>query len=251
MSLSAVVVDVLRGATVEGSHVRLNCSQLERPVYEGVNEVLTRLGGKWKGGKTRAHYFEHYDPKPLLAAVVASEKMPDKNPLAFFPTPAPVVDQMLMMAATALACPGVQVLEPSAGTGRIVDAVRLLNPSAQLTVVELHDLNAAVLRGKGYEVHEQDFTTFEGGPFDVVLMNPPFSVQGDKLAYITHITRAWEMCSGVLVAIAPPGFTFRQDKKSKAFADLVDDHGDHFLLSPGSFKSSGTGIATELVTLRR
>ena len=45
---------------------RITSGQLDRSLYEEVNEVLVRLGGKWKGGRTKAHLFP-YDPRPLVA----------------------------------------------------------------------------------------------------------------------------------------------------------------------------------------
>ncbi|MCI0728861.1 MAG: class I SAM-dependent methyltransferase [Chloroflexi bacterium] len=227
--LDVTTLNVLRGATCQGNKVFLNQPQLPRPVYEGVNEVLVRLRGKWKGGRTQAHVFP-YDPRPLLEAVIESGEMPPKNPTAFFATLSDVIQEMFKFADAEhlnLMCEyghPVRILEPSAGTGAIADAIREHWPNCQLDLVELLDLNANLLRRKGYEPHEGDFLAFRPEhKYDLVLMNPPFSVETDANAYIAHIKHAYELLAsaGVLVSVAPQGFTFRTDKQTREFFKLV------------------------------
>ena len=88
--ISAEALTVLREAECDSDRVRITSGQLDRTLYKEVNEVLVRLGGKWKGGHTKAHLFP-YDPRPLLAGVLATGDMPPKNPWAFFPTPPELV----------------------------------------------------------------------------------------------------------------------------------------------------------------
>lgn len=56
--VDADVMEVLKSAWCDGLKVYLPPAQMERKLYERTNEVLTRIGGKWKGGKVRAHVFE-------------------------------------------------------------------------------------------------------------------------------------------------------------------------------------------------
>lgn len=51
----------------------------------------------------------------------------------FFPTPFPVAERLLDLAAVA---PGMSVLEPSAGTGTLADAIRRRCPTASVSVIE-------------------------------------------------------------------------------------------------------------------
>ena len=141
-----------------------------------------------------------------------------------------------------------RILEPSAGTGRILDSLKLrleamyLPAQKMLIAVEVHNWFAAVLRANGYQCYEQDFMDFSGNGqlFDRVFMNPPFN------AYITHINHAWQLLTpgGRLVAIAPPGFTYRQDHTSREFLELVESYGKWFANEPNTFKSSGTAVNT-------
>jgi hypothetical protein len=207
--------------------VRITGELLERNLYEDVNEVFRRLRGAWKGGKTQAHVFP-FDPKPLIEAVIASGELPPDNPYALFPTPPAVVEAMIPQTlkdrhAFAQRNPTytfdpIRVLEPSAGLGAIATAVRAyLLPHDTLVQVEIDPFLAAMLHG---EVHNQDFLTYTpDAPFDYVLMNPPFSVDGDALAYITHIEHAWGMLTdrGVLVAITPRSGEAGQPSASPRF----------------------------------
>lgn len=259
--ISPNALDVLAAATVEGHGVRLPRVQLDRALYEEVNDVLLRLGGKWKrrgaakGGIPQGTHELPYDPAPLLAAVVETGARPPKNPTAFFPTPPDVVARMLAWADLSwLDSPGCRILEPSAGTGAIADAIRSVAPNAVLDVVEVLPINAAMLRRKGYAPHEMDFLDWRPAyQYDAVLMNPPFSLDGDPLAYITHIRHAWDLLrdGGELVSITPNGFTHRSDTKCREFLEMVGEYGDSGEIEAGAFKESGTGIATRIVYLKK
>src|SRR4051794_19253145 len=109
-AIDPTVINILRDAQIEGMHVRLTSGQLQRKTYEAVNEVLSRLGGKWVGRKVSAHVFAD-DPRPLLEDIIATGEMPKKNPLAYFPTPAAIARQMVERA---IVYGSEIVLEPSA-----------------------------------------------------------------------------------------------------------------------------------------
>jgi hypothetical protein len=271
------ILQILANATCQEFNVKLNSPQLERSVYEQVDELLTRLGGKWKGGRAAAHVFP-YDPAPLLKAVVGSGEWPPKNPYAFFPTPKPVIRRMWELAdlsAEKIKDVGeilrpFRILEPSAGSGAIAEFIRskILEWACPLEgepcdvrdliaydLVEIQPLNVKMLRAKNLgEVYEQDFAHFKPEyKYDLVVMNPPFSVEGDKNAYITHIYQAWNLLEegGIIVAVVPAAFTFRSDKTSLDFKEFVAKHGGYEMLPAQAFKESGTNVATALVTLSK
>ena len=124
--VDADVMEVLKSAWCDGLKVYLPPAQMERKLYERTNEVLTRIGGKWKGGKVRAHVFED-NPADLLAEVLSTGIMPQDNPLDFYRTPAEVVERMVSIAGD---MSGMFVLEPSAGDGAIVEQINDKYPSA-------------------------------------------------------------------------------------------------------------------------
>src|SRR5690606_23999821 len=88
--------------------------------------------------------------------------------------------------------------------------------------------------------------------YDLVAMNPPFSVEGDKLAYVTHILHALERLApgGVLVAITPPSWQYRSDRRSRAFQEIVEACGGAWEALPaGAFAGSGTGVQTGILRI--
>lgn len=252
--ITPAALAVLSGCSCVERSVKLPPDQLERTLYEEVNEVLVRLGGKWKSNK-KAHVFEFYDPQPLLSAVLATGEMPPKNPTAFFPTPATLVEKIIGWLKTEdLEEDGVRCLEPSAGTGAIADALRLTFPGWEIDCCEILEINRSILKGKGLNVVADDFTSYEPDHrYDVVVMNPPFSVEGDSLAYITHVQKAWGLLNedGVLVAIAPPTWQTRGDAKSKAFREIVLTYGEFHEVEAGTFKESGTMVATVVIWCKK
>jgi len=254
-SISAKALAVLREMECDSDRARITSGQLDRPLYEEVNEVLVRLGGKWKGGRTKAHLFP-YDPRPLLAGVIATGEMPPKNPWAFFPTPQPLVDFVMESPLFDEIQDGDCVLEPSAGFGAIAEGMRqrLAHRQVQIDCCEILPINQQVLRDKGFQVVHDDFLTYHPEKrYRAIVMNPPFSVEKDKLAYITHILHAWDLLAdgGFLISFAPAGYTFRADQKAYSFLSFVLTYGGWEELPAKSFHESGTDGRITLITLEK
>lgn len=247
--MSAEVLNVLAQCTAEGTKIYLPDIELDRELYVQVDEVFKRLLGKWKGGRTRAHIFP-YDVEAMLAALVASGKMPAKNPAAYFPTPTAVIDNMLEWGDVNPYQVYERILEPSAGQGAIALSLAEMFPDAQLDTCELLDVNRAALEQKGLRIVAHDFLSYQPPyQYDLIAMNPPFAVDGDALAYITHIMAAWNMLApgGKLVAIAPAGWTFSQSRIQQEFRRWVFDYGDYDWLDDDAFKESGTSVKCAVV----
>jgi predicted RNA methylase len=169
----------------------------------------------------------------------------------FFPTPAPVVEQMIAAAGLQ---PGMTVLEPSAGTGAIAGPVQALG--CHVDCVELSQDLARILDAGCYrQVIRADF--LEYGPrdnpagaeyYDRVMMNPPFARRAD-LAHVTHALR-FVKPGGVLVAIMANGVTFHSYRETVAFRELVAASGGAITPLPDdAFKQSGASVRTVLVTI--
>jgi hypothetical protein len=157
---------------------------------------------------------------PHLAAAAADDPMMraedelrGKDLSGFFPTPRPIIDQLL-----ALACiePAHRVLEPSCGKGDILDAIRRECPDVTLTAIERNLSLQGVLTARGYDgiVAYGDFLEHVG-EYDRVVMNPPFEEGQD----ILHVRHAYDLLApaGRLVSIVCEGPFFRSDAKSVAF----------------------------------
>lgn len=99
-----------------------------------------------------------------------------------------------------------RVLEPSAGTGNLIDAIQAAAPEAWVTAMELNAALAGALMkkhvGTDCNVMAGDFLRMEPKPeFDAVVMNPPFSMFG----WEHHLRHAWRFVrpGGRLAAILP------------------------------------------------
>lgn len=166
----------------------------------------------------------------------------------FFPTPPAIVAMMIDRSELR---PEHRVLEPSAGSGNILDAIRNECPSAAVTAFEVSPRLVRILCLKGHEVKQGDFMAEDPSPvFGRVLMNPPFEAGQD----IEHVRRAfsWLAPGGRLVAIMSPGAFYRSDRKATEFREWFESIGGEVENLPdGSFKSSGTGTAAVLVEVRK
>lgn len=166
----------------------------------------------------------------------------------YFPTPDPVIDIMLEHACLE---PYHHVLEPEAGSGDIADRVaEVLGEDGIIQVHETQHSLCEILTAKGYDARPGDFLEFKPGAmkFDRVLMNPPF----ENLQDVAHVVHAAKFLKpgGVLVAVMSPGPFFRNDQKCEGFRTWCRIKGaEVFDLPAGSFKTSGTTVATKLLVV--
>lgn len=171
-----------------------------------------------------------------------------------FPTPIDIAQRVVELADIK---PGHRVLEPSAGTGRLLDPMfnadatgALFDPDNSrpvglLVAVEINPQLAKLLRTQYAcaSVINQDFLTCNGdlGTFDRVVMNPPFKDGSD----IRHINHAYMMLKpgGRLVAVCAAG-----PRQYKAFHDIATEWID---LPADSFKDEGTSVNTAIIVLEK
>jgi protein-L-isoaspartate O-methyltransferase len=158
-----------------------------------------------------------------------------------FPTPQEIAQQMAEYLELE---PGMNVLEPSAGTGNLITALReVYGGSYVLTAVEINGKLADLLETgmQVDDIHRADFLAWSGGPFDRIIMNPPFENGSD----IKHIRHALGMLKdgGVLVALCANG-----SRQREAFKEEAGQWED---LPAGSFKAQGTGVNVALMVLRK
>lgn len=160
----------------------------------------------------------------------------------YFPTPEAV--RQMMFERARLDDQSLTILEPSAGSGAIADDLR--TRGFTVDCIEHWGSLREILTAKGHRLIHDDFTTFEGGQYDRILMNPPF----EKKADLHHVLQAWGHLApgGRLVAIMGAGVLFREDYRE--FRDQVGDKGGEIVeLGAGLFKASGTGVSTVMVIL--
>jgi predicted RNA methylase len=193
-----------------------------------------------------------HDPEAQKAEAlrVKLQALKFANIPGYFPTPAPIVARMIEAADLA---PGSFVLEPSAGSGAIANALRELGHNVacierQRSLVEVLELQGHIVNDGGdFLEHKTPWDDSE--KVDAVLMNPPFE-NGQDMAHVVHAFD-FVKSGGTLVAIMGAGVTFKSDKKTQAFRAWVDDlAGEIVALPDGSFKESGTGVSTVMLTIK-
>jgi phospholipid N-methyltransferase len=249
MIINEDVLTVLSTAVCHGNRLWIE-QRLSRPMYLATNEVLEAIGGKWDR-KQKAHVFDG-DAASLLDVVLVEGCVTTRRDIGFFPTPPPLARQLV---ASLDVRRGEVALEPSAGTGRIADA--LLEAGAVVHAVERDAKMRAALHGRGFFVSdEDDFMLYSPVPsvgFDVIAMNPPFCQVGLG-DHIDHVRKAFDLLrsGGRLAAIMPASIIFRQDRRHTQFRSWATGLGGHIEPLPdGSFRESGTLVRTCTVALTR
>lgn len=247
MQIETNVLAALSGARMNGPHLSI-VQQLDRKLYLRVNKVLEDAGGKWVS-KAKAHVFDG-DAAEIMEPILLTGEIHARKSVAqefgVFFSPPDVVDEIMQRADIR---PGMQVLEPSAGAGAIAHeaAVR----GGLVDCVELLPRNVDDLRKSGLarSVTSGDFLEIEPGEtrYDRVVMNPPFANRAD----VRHVLHALRFLApgGRLVAVMSAGVTFRSDRLTIDFREEIERrHGGIEKLPAQSFKLSGTGVETVIVT---
>lgn len=226
--------------------------RLDRDLYTKVNKGLEALGGKWNR-KAQAHLFDE-DPRPAINEMAQSGSVEVEVTDTFF-TPLPLVERMVKEAD--LAKWTMILLEPSAGSGRIADALVASGEQHSVLCCEINENLRTNLVEKGHRLVGRDFMQYELPRYDEdgslmfmydrIVMNPPFSKRQD----VKHVLHAWSLLSpgGRLVAIVGEGCFFREHDLERQFRDLVATRGWSEELPYGTFRESGTMVATRLVVM--
>lgn len=258
LTITAEVRAVIEAGTITDAKFVLPATHLDRALYMATNKVLEAAGGKWDR-KAKAHVFEStaYLKESLKGnTIVDREKEKKKDLNAFFTPPGVAV-----FAVGYLGCgPGASVLEPSAGEGALALAAN--NEGFDVTCIDVDTAFCATLRGLGLEEFNGDFLNFtpeslakltannpKGGKFDAVLMNPPFS-KGREVDHVVHALNFLKR-GGRLVSIMSKAFTYRDDARYTHFRQVFAMHNGTIRqeLPSGTFRESGTDIATVIITL--
>ncbi len=180
----------------------------------------------------------------------AEQALVGKKLDGFFPTPKPLISQMLELADIQ---PGDHILEPSAGKGDILDMIRLHHPENEITAIERHGTLFDVLEAKGHSVERGDFLEHQGD-YNIVIMNPPFENNSD----IKHVLHAFNLLAtnGKLIAIMSEGPFFRSDNQATEFRNWLDEvAGESKQLPEDTFNNAEafrkTGVRTRIVTITK
>lgn len=196
---------------------------------EFVRQIVAKPGTKFKPAppkEDRAAKYRAVQKAGGVQMVVAPQ---------LFPTPQPLAARMIEMLEIE---PGEMMLEPSAGTGVLVQEAK--SSGAEVTAVEISAALAPALLKIADAVVTGDFLEWAASTtrkFKKIAMNPPFKNGID----IKHIEAALGLLEldGVLVAICANG-----PRQNAAFKDRATYWED---LPSGTFSEQGTQVQTALV----
>jgi len=229
---------------ITGCNLKLP-EQLPRVLYLKVAKAIEAAGGKWNR-KANCHVFPRDVRDTLDVKMDTVEVVNLQQTYQAFYTPEDVAQRMAVLADVA----GKTVLEPSAGTGRLVQACARagarsvkcidIDPKmvAKLAAEMVGKLAADGLTG----VYCADF--MECNPilkYERIVMNPPFT-RGQDIQHIRHALLFLKE-GGRLVAIIGAG-----PKQREAFQNSCDEWID---LPAGTFAESGTNVATAIIVINK
>jgi 16S rRNA A1518/A1519 N6-dimethyltransferase RsmA/KsgA/DIM1 with predicted DNA glycosylase/AP lyase activity len=145
----------------------------------------------------------------------------------FYPTPANIIDMML----AGLSLKGKVVLEPSAGKGDIISAVKL--QGAKVIACEIDPDLAQIVQSKCDVFLKHDFFKVESteiSHIDFIIANPPFSNAQ------RHLMHMWEIAPGGCQIIAlcnaeTVGNRYTRDRKS--LGEIVAENGSYTIIENG------------------
>lgn len=250
MKIEQNILQIIDAGRTDGNLYFLPAGQLERKVYVDVNKVLELLGGKWNK-KLKAHLFESPIDDVISNVIATGEVTNHNKELQFFETPYEIADQIVSLAEIK---PSSEILEPSAGRGRIIKSVLKVFSYPRLSFCEIDMKNIEYLSAlNAGTCVAYDFMMYNPAisNYDRIVMNPPFSNQQD----IDHVTHALKFLSddGILVSVMSPAIKFRTNRKTNEFNALLKTFRSHEIidLPENSFKESGTTIKTVILKVRK
>ena len=164
----------------------------------------------------------------------------------FYPTPENVIVEMLKVSDVADKI----ILEPSAGTGNIVDYLNKMGAKEVLTC-EINDKLRSSLAGKS-QIIGTDFLELKAediSHIDMIVMNPPFSTIRQ------HILHAWDIAPGgcEIVSLANSNIVeshYGDDKDKQRIIEMIENNGStEYLGNVFSNAERQTNVSVSVIRL--
>ena len=145
------------------------------------------------------------------------------------------------------------VLEPSAGTGRISNAIRAAAAAAEYSNIEIDCVEvqpqlASDLKQQGFSVVQGDFLQMQPKPaYDFIAMNPPFSGSQE----CAHVWQAYQFLKpgGTMMAIVSRSLRYNTSRHYRAFRTWLDSLDAK--ISDTGVTFDDTAVQTCLITIEK
>lgn len=242
------VEEILKHCTLENNILKLPNVQFSRKSYAEAKKRIENAGGKWVGGSIQGFTFQ-FNAERVFSILKEGKQCNLQQEFQFFPTPPEVADWLVMLAG------GIEendrVLEPSAGTGAIVDAIHRSCKNVVVDCFELMPENKEqLLKKTNIALIGEDFTKCEFGLYTKIIANPPFSKNQD----VKHVKRMYEHLDhgGTLASIMSCHWKIGSEKECSDFRNWLDEvNAKVYDLENGAFSESGTKINTSAVVISK
>lgn len=161
----------------------------------------------------------------------------------FYPTPHEVIEQMLSLSDIR----GKIILEPSAGSGNIVDFLQT-NGAKKVIACEINTKLQAIIAGK-CELIASDFLTVTPdmiSHIDMIVMNPPFSAEE------AHILHAWDIAPEgcEIISLCNSSLLSRNYyERREKIRELIDNNGNSQCLGE-VFKTAERQTSVDVSVIR-
>jgi len=174
----------------------------------------------------------------------------------FYPTPPVVIDVILAQLNMSPAAPGshhLDVLEPSAGDGRLAKAlIDYLLGYDYIPWVDVCEINSEArrfLEEHDFNLVASDFMEYNPTKrYDLIVMNPPFS----RNQYKHHIKHAYDLLvsGGAMITVMPGAAHVSADPFEDRLGSWVyEAEAQEHSLPHHAFKDVGTLVGTRLVSI--
>ena len=223
--------------------------QLNKKSYATVKQWVEEAGGKWTGGKVQGFTFD-FDATRVASILMQGKRCNLQQDFQFFATPPEVADWLVSLAGDF--SPDCKVLEPSAGTGAIIDAIHRVQPDVVVDCYELMPENKEKLSKLDHiRLLGDDFTQAEhSSEYDLIVANPPFSKNQD----IRHVMQMYHDLKpgGTVAAITSRHWQQASEKVCKDFRAFLEEvSAQVYEIEEGAFKKSGTGVGTIAIVINK
>jgi type I restriction-modification system DNA methylase subunit len=258
MNITEQHKQILSQMTIDENTTTLT-GTLDRKMYVEINEVIETLGGHWSR-KDKCHIWdcnpgdklnEILNPQTKTVTTTLETANERKKTFQAFYTPDHIADTLVRHCEDKYpyAVPAT-ILEPSAGDGQLLKAIRRKWTNATIDCCELDPgARSKLSEIAGVNLVGDDFLQYQTDTrYELIIANPPFNKHQD----ILHIQKMYDLLSdnGIIVTVCGYHSFDASHKVDVAFRDWLStlDYAE-YEIDPGEFKSSGTMVSSKLLVI--